>query len=71
MKMALINGPNLQGVSWDLHFGACHFCSFVNANLADITPKLPVNIIFCEINSIKIVYLFLFSQLRVQYNPFH
>jgi hypothetical protein len=48
MKMVLINIPHHQGVSWDLHFGACHFCSFVNANLADFTPKLPEKYYFLE-----------------------
>ena len=31
----------LHKVSRDLFFGACHFCSFDIADLADFTPKFP------------------------------
>ena len=33
--------PLLQQISWDLIFGACHFCSFKIVDLADFTQKLP------------------------------
>ena len=57
--MVLVNRPCLQKVSRDLFFGVCHFCSFEIANLAD-SPKFPEKYFFvCEINSIKIVYLFI------------
>jgi hypothetical protein len=39
--MVLANVSFLQKVSWDLFFGACHFCSFEIVDLADFTPKFP------------------------------
>ena len=40
----------LQKVSWDLFFGACHFCSFEIVDLPAFTPKSP-----------KIFFLLLFN----------
>ena len=53
----LATRPLLQKVSWDLFFGACHFCSFEIVDLTDFTPK---NKDFYETNNIEIVYLLLF-----------
>ena len=38
--------PLLRKVSWDLFFGAWHFCSFDIADLEDFTPKFPEKISF-------------------------
>ena len=57
--IVIVNRPRLQKVSWDLFFGVCHFCSFEIVNLAD-SPTFPEEYFFvCEINSIKIVYMFI------------
>ena len=48
----------LREVSRDLFFGACHFCTFDIADLADFTPKFPEKIAkFDEENDKDVVIL--------------
>ena len=59
----LVNRLHLQKVSWDLFFGAYHFCSFAIAHLADYTPKLPGKY-FCVWNKLYQDCLFVSHSLN-------